>query len=495
MRTLLSAIALVALPCSALPLPAFAADSLQQQVSTVLAEAGPGTRWGVVVADADGKEIVSIDPDGRYVPASNTKLYTTAAAFWKLGLPALQAPDEAGRTSAYVLPHGKGMADVVLIGRGDARLSSAPDCKVDCLAVLADSIASRTRRVHDLIANDIQFADQRWSPGMSWNNIPTDDGTGVSALSIDDNVAVLTVTPPAMAGKGPASAVPAYFSVNNQATAGNDNAAPPLSFERMPGSKSILLKGNIIPGSGPRNLRLGIDDPAEYATWNLARMLRERGVTISGRVGREIVSASISPAQIAADAARVTAVATAIASESKPALVPPPLIEDLTNINKVSQNLYAELLLRRLGQIDSGHGSIESGQKVVTAMLTQAGLKPNQYAFYDGSGMSTYNRVAPRGTVTFLRWTQTQPWGANFTATLPIGGVDGTLKNRFKGTSLEGRIMAKTGTLNATNALAGFLTTKSGKVLTFAAYANDVPDSIRATPVMDKALVLIAESN
>ena len=128
-------------------------------------------------------------------------------------------------------------------------------------------------------------------------------------------------------------------------------------------------------------------------------------------------------------------------------------------------------------------------------MLTQAGLKPTQYSFSDGSGMSTYNRVAPRGTVTFLRWTQTQPWGPNFTATLPIGGVDGTLKNRFKGTSLEGRIMAKTGTLNATNALAGFLTTKSGKVLTFAAYANDVPDGTRATQIMDKALVLIAESN
>ena len=175
-------------------------------------------------------------------------------------------------------------------------------------------------------------------------------------------------------------------------------------------------------------------------------------------------------------------------------LAPPPLIEDLVIINKVSQNLHAELLLRRLGKIN-GSGSLADGQKVVTAMLTQAGLKPTQYSFSDGSGMSTYNRVAPRGTVTFLRWTQAQPWGANFTATLPIGGVDGTLKNRFKGTALEGRIMAKTGTLNATNALAGFLTTKSGKVLTFAAYANDVPDGVRATPIMDKALLLIAESN
>lgn len=490
MKALVTAIAL-----AALPLPALAADSLQQQVTNVLAEAGPGTRWGVVVADAEGKEIVSIDPEGRYVPASNTKLFTTAAAFWKLGLPALQAPDGVGATDAYLLEHGKFGPDVVLVGRGDARLSSAADCKVDCLSVLAARIAKGTRKVHEVIADDSQFEDQRWSPGMSWNNIPSDDGTGVSALSIDDNVAILKVTSPAAPGKAPGITVPAYFTVINQATSDNDTAAPPLSFTRMPGSRTIVLKGNIIPGSNPRDFRLGIDDPAEYTAWQFARMLRERGVKISGRIGSELPTVSNQPAKQAADVARAAAMAAVAASEDRPPLVAPPLIEDLTIINKVSQNLHAELLLRRLGQQDDIIGSIESGQKVVTAMLTQAGLKPNQFAFSDGSGMSTYNRVAPRGVVTFLRWTRAQPWGAEFFATLPIGGVDGTLKNRFKGTPLEGRLAAKTGTLNATNALAGFLTTKSGKVLTFAAYANDVPDGIRATPIMDKALVLIAESN
>ena len=128
-------------------------------------------------------------------------------------------------------------------------------------------------------------------------------------------------------------------------------------------------------------------------------------------------------------------------------------------------------------------------------MLTEAGLKPSEYAFSDGGGMSTYNRVVPRAVVRFLRWTHAQPWGAKFRATLPIGGVDGTLARRFKGTSLEARITAKTGTLNATNAIAGFLTTKSGKTLAFAAYANDVPDDVKATAYADKALVLIAESN
>ena len=174
--------------------------------------------------------------------------------------------------------------------------------------------------------------------------------------------------------------------------------------------------------------------------------------------------------------------------------LPGPLRADLSIINKDSQNLHAELLLRRVGLVE-GTGSIADGQRHVTAMLTSAGLKPHQFYFADGSGMSTYNRVAPRGVVTFLRWTAAQPWGADFRATLPIGGVDGTLSNRFKGTSLQGKVFAKTGTLNATNALAGFLTARSGKTLTFAIYANDVPEGVRATSLAERALVLAAEAN
>ena len=154
--------------------------------------------------------------------------------------------------------------------------------------------------------------------------------------------------------------------------------------------------------------------------------------------------------------------------------------------------MHAELLLRRLD--DSPVKSSEGGLKVIYAMLETAGLAPAQFHFADGSGMSTYNRIAPRGMIGFLRWTAAQPWGNRFRATLPVGGVDGTLARRFKGTSLEGRITAKTGTINATNSLSGFLVTRTGRTLTFAAFANDVPEGQRATPAMDKALVLIAEA-
>jgi D-alanyl-D-alanine carboxypeptidase/D-alanyl-D-alanine-endopeptidase (penicillin-binding protein 4) len=128
-------------------------------------------------------------------------------------------------------------------------------------------------------------------------------------------------------------------------------------------------------------------------------------------------------------------------------------------------------------------------------MLEQAGVPRTAYDLSDGSGMSVYNRVAPRGVVRFLTWTAAQPWGAAWRATLPVGGVDGTLRRRFVGTPLQGRIFAKSGTLSGTNALSGFMTAKSGRTLVFSAFANDVPSGATALPAMDAALELVGSEN
>ena len=100
-----------------------------------------------------------------------------------------------------------------------------------------------------------------------------------------------------------------------------------------------------------------------------------------------------------------------------------------------------------------------------------------------------------RAVAALLRWAQTQPWGAAWRATFPVAGVDGTLARRFRGTPLEGRLFAKTGTLNATNALSGYLTARSGRTLVFSFYANDVPGDVSATEWMDRTLNLIAAEN
>jgi serine-type D-Ala-D-Ala carboxypeptidase/endopeptidase (penicillin-binding protein 4) len=456
-------------------MPALAQEGLQQRVETVLRASGPGPRFGLLVTDEAGREIVAIDPDGRYIPASNTKMFTTAAAFATLPV---DQPDATGGAAVRLDPGRGKTPDVVLVGNGDARLSSAADCTVDCLATLADAVAAKARRVRNVIGDDTLFPDQRWSPGMSWNNIPTRSGTATSALTLDDNELVLTVTPAAV-GAAPKVEGLGYYTIDNRAVTAAGKTE--LAFDREPNTRLLRLTGTIATDAAPEKLRLGIDDPAHYAAWRLKALLEERGVRVKGKVSSRHRQLTDAPA-------------AAPALPTLAQLVPPPLAADLAVINKVSQNLHAELMMRRLG-LAQGNGSIADGVAVVRDMLAKAGAPRAGFDFSDGSGMSSYNRVSPRAAVAMLAWIDSQPWGAAWRATLPVGGGDGTLARRFKGTPIEGRVFAKTGTLNATNALSGYLTANSGRTLRFSFFANDVPEDVAATKAMDAALALIAEAN
>jgi len=464
--------ALVALVCE---VPAQAqAPTLQSRVEAKLAEAGPGTRFGLVVATDDGRELVSIAPEGRFVPASTTKMFTIAAVF--ADLPGIEEPDAAGGARILLERRGAAPPDVILEGHGDARLSSAPDCVQDCLAPLADAVAAKVREVGSVIGDDSAFPDQRWSQGMSWNNIPTTSGTAASALTLDDNELPLVVTP-AAPGQRPTVALAPYFTLRTDAVTALAGTVGEIDVERLPLSRTLRLTGTIAAGAKPQRIRLGIDDPADFAAWRLRALLEARGVRVTGAVQARHRSAGDpagpSHGQLLAH------------------LTPPPLHADLTATAKISQNLHAELFLRRLART----GSVAEGVKAVRALLDQAGVPQRQAEFSDGSGMSTYNRLAPRGAVTFLRWASHQPWGGAWRDTFPIAGVDGTLARRFRGGPLQGRLFAKTGSLNQTSALVGYMVGKSGRTLAFAAFANDIPEGAGAVKAIDAALELIASEN
>jgi D-alanyl-D-alanine carboxypeptidase/D-alanyl-D-alanine-endopeptidase (penicillin-binding protein 4) len=316
------------------------------------------------------------------------------------------------------------------------------------------------------------FADERWSFGMSWNNISTRSGTALGALMIDGNEIALRVAPGAP-GQPARVRSSGYLEVLNEAVTVSEGATA-LEVERLPGSRRLRLSGTIAAAAKEELLRLGVDDPAAHAAWTLARMLEARGVQVSGQAsGRYGATASA-----AAELART---------------VPPPLGEDIVTINKVSQNVHAELLLRRLG-VTRGKANVAGGLEAVRVMLGRAGVPERAATLADGSGMSPYNRASPRGVATMLRWAAGRPWGAQLRASLPIGGVDGTLGRRFREGGLKGRIFAKTGSLTAANALSGYMLAKSGETLVFSAFANDVPEEVRATAIMDEALELIAAS-
>ncbi len=484
------------------PAPQGGDPALRQQVEALLAAAPQGTRFGLLVEDADGREVIAIDPDKRFIPASNTKLFTTAAAF--ATLPAMNLPDAAAGTQIALVPVHPGVAavipgigpgdkipsgplDVWLVGRGDARMSSAPDCVSDCLANLADAVAAKTRRVRDVVGDDSFWPDQRWTPGMSWNNIGTDDGTALGALNIDDNALSVDVTP-TREGERPLVAVPGYYALRNEAVTIAAGGVTMLRLERAVNGTELRLYGEIPVDAKPWHDRIGVDDPAHFAAWRLKAMLEERGVKVTGKV-----RVSHGPLNLWDDPRWRPGQETPSVVGPPPlaSLTPPPLAEDVVTINKRSNNLHAQVLLRRMGDV-RGTGSEAWSVTALYAALEAAGLPRAGYDFSDGSGMSTYNRVAPRAAVALLRWAKGQPWGAQWRASLPVGGADGTLKRRFAGAPLAGKIWAKTGTLNATNALSGYLQTASGKELIFSIFANDVPDGANAVPTMDSVLGLIA---
>jgi D-alanyl-D-alanine carboxypeptidase/D-alanyl-D-alanine-endopeptidase (penicillin-binding protein 4) len=480
-----------------------ACSTLQDRASNTLNAPGlEGTRWGLVVMTMDGRELVAINPDQRFTPASNTKLFTAVAAFHRLG--DLTQPDPSMGTSVRVVARQEGPPDLVLAGGGDAMLIDSADCERDCLSTLADTVvANGIMRINHLVGDDTLYPDQPWAQGWSWEDLVTRSGAATSALTVNNNEVAIVVKPGAAPGDAAevswramdvlGGAYP-YELRNDVVTVASDaDSEDAVGVERLSDNSVVRAYGRIAVSSAARNIPVAVTSPAVTAAWRFEHLLKERGVVIEGDV-----TVRHRPVMLADDPEyRGDAAIPSPAHEGSEIarLLPPPLVEDVAFILKQSQNLHAELLLRRLGLVEGG-GSIEDGLAVIEKMLAEVGVPRAGWDFSDGSGMSIYNRVTPRTVAKLLHWTSQKPWAQAFRDTLPIGGVDGTLRRRFAGTALEGRVFAKTGTLTAVNGLSGFMMTKSGKMLIFSAFANDRPSEAgSAIAAMDAALVEISETN
>jgi serine-type D-Ala-D-Ala carboxypeptidase/endopeptidase (penicillin-binding protein 4) len=170
------------------------------------------------------------------------------------------------------------------------------------------------------------------------------------------------------------------------------------------------------------------------------------------------------------------------------------LLDDVRVINKISQNLHAELTLRLLGREKGKAPTLEASLETVKGALLQAGLAPEEFTFSDGSGLSRQNLVTPRGVTKLLTYADGQAWGAAFRDSLPVAGVDGSLSERMKTTVAQGRVWAKTGTLGHVNALSGFGTTVSGDRVAFSIFSNNHRLTSRgAVKVIDKIVEAIID--
>ena len=464
----------------ALFVSACATAPTQVTVEPITVSPPEGVRIGIAVTTLAGDPVYADRETERFIPASNTKLFTAAAMFQFV--PGLEIPDPALGASVRLVPgEGEVPPSLVLVGAGDPALRDSADCEADCLRELADAVVAQgITRVSDIYADDTAFPREPWGMGWSWNNLPFYFGASVSALTVNGNAAALIVGPGAAEGE-PIQAVWAagddLLEVVNEAVTGRPGSEQTLSVLRSPGTRAVRLTGNLAVDAAGRNFFLSVDDPAVAAAERFARLLAVRGVTVEG--GIKVRSRSDAP----------------LAATEFARLTPPPLRDGVTYLMKDSDNLYAEIMLRHLAHATGGEGA-DDGLKAVNAMLDEAGIGRAEIELFDGSGLSPYNRVTPSATVEFLRWTTVQPWAEAFRATLPVGGQDGSLARRFRGTPLDGRIFAKTGTVQGVNALSGFMQAASGETLVFSVIANDRPaDADPVVPLMDKLLLQIAAAN
>jgi serine-type D-Ala-D-Ala carboxypeptidase/endopeptidase (penicillin-binding protein 4) len=470
--------------------------------------------WGIEVDSlTTGEALFTQNSDKLFTPASNTKLFTTAAAL------ALIGPGYKFHTTIETVGtldrYGRLNGDLVLVGRGDPNLSGRElpydqrtqraDDSIQALEYLADALVQKGVKYidGDIVADDSYFAFERYGEGWSQDDLVWAEGAPVSALTVNDNVVFLNILPADRAGeKAFVSITPFadYYRLDNRIITTPAGTGRKFFVNREPGSTVLTLWGNLSVDDPGANEALAIEDPADFTAQLFRQLLEKRGVVVYGRQRTrhtELASLStftataIAPSHGGDGGARPLKTdqpLTLAAYESKP------LVEDIRVINKVSQNLHAEILLRLLGRERGNAGTIEGGLEVLRGFLTQAGIPSDQYLFYDGSGLSRQNLVTPHAVVQLLRFASSQPWSAAYKSSFPIAGVDGSLSERLKVPRLEKRVLAKTGSLGGVKTLSGYATTESGQTVVFSILSNNLNlPSKRVTDTIDGIVEAIVE--
>ncbi len=480
------------------PSPAFAQKSkkksvrertgiaqFQEAVDAALADPEAQKAFvGVLIVDSETKQpLYELNADRYFTPASNTKLFTTTLAMSLLG------PDYRFRTTiethGTIDSAGRLRGDLVLVGRGDPDFSNRRipydvanpidgDSDKPLAEFVDELVAKGLKEVDgDVVADDSYFPYEPYPDGWAIGDLPEDYGAAVSAICFDDNGLDIKVTPGDQAGARAWASIepwPGYAVYDFDLTTGTADS-PPDFHTLMEPSGRYLIRGSVPVGHATIDLGAAMPDPANYTAHVLKQMLMARGIRVTGEA-REQHGPPPPPSDASAEPQSTATVSTATPPVVLAEHDSPPLIEIVRVLNKVSQNLHAEILLRTVAKEKAGIGSLSAGLQVEQKFLTSIGIPVGDVLVDDGSGLSRENLVTPRAVVALLEYVEQQPWGSAFLSTLPVAGLDGTLQHRMIDTPAQGRIQAKTGSVARTQAMSGFATTVSGEHLIFSMFDN-----------------------
>ncbi len=483
-----------------LPLSSSAASDLAAKIEAVID--GPDYRqahWGILVVDSQsGEPLYARNADRLFFPASTTKLYSCAAALAALGA------DYQFETPVYrrgEVKDGRLKGDLILVAQGDLTLGGRTDAHgklafknhdhiyadffkdveltdTDPLAglgALAKQVAAaRIRQVDgDVIIDDRLFEKGRGT------------GSGPDVLSpivVNDNLVDIVVTPGAEAGK-PARVrlrpETSFMQFDAQVVTAAEGKTTRIEL-RSAGPRSIVLRGQISLKSKPLVRIFPVDDPAAFARALFIEVLGREGVKVTASA----LEHSTSELPDKGGYAKLTRVAT---------FTSPPFSEVLKVTLKVSHNLYASTL-PLLVAAKNGKRTLADGLHVQRKFLADLGVDVATISFGGGAGGDNADAVTPRASVELLQALAKRADYPCLRAGLPVLGVDGTLFDAVAADSpAKGKVLAKTGTLVwddvmnerlllTSKALAGILTTASGRSLTVAIYVNCVPLPKKVAP-------------
>jgi D-alanyl-D-alanine carboxypeptidase/D-alanyl-D-alanine-endopeptidase (penicillin-binding protein 4) len=481
---------------------------LQSRIASLLDQPKfASARWGVRILAPGGTVVFERDADKSFMPASNMKLSTTSATLDAFG------PGFKITTTVYATrragPSGVLKGDLILYGRGDPNLSPRfdtddperyddlkPADTITPIEKLADQIKARGIKIveGDLIGDDSFFAGELLGPGWEWDDAQFYYGAEVSALTANDNSVSFTVTPAVRVGEPPSIKIQprtSYLKIVNNAKTGEGGKAR-IGINRPLNSNTVEFFGSIPRGAKAVEENIAVHDPAAFAATLLKEALARRGVRVRGQVRRMDAVARIDDPFEESKLVKVASV------ESQP------LAEMLKVINKQSQNLHTELMLRQLGKLHSEARDLDEygrpkstdtlGNDIRRQFLQKIGIETAPLSLRDGSGLARQDMVTPRSTTRLLEFMLTSPHVKTWRESLTTAGVDGTLARRMRGTAAANNMRGKTGSLTYVNALSGYIMTKRGQQLILSMMGNNYTGPGReVTAVMDQICVMLAE--